>query len=459
MNKQNKVLKFKRRKSLSMGVIVFLILFIYIAIKVGLYFAKDQMSVYEVQEGSTSADNQVVGLILRQEELVNSTDSGYITSYQKDGARIAKDMPLFSVNSTLQNTTDNTKLLTLKDRDIAQIKHEIKTYTGDYSDSDFGKIYSFSDEVKSTIIEIQNNNMISDNGQATGENPPIKDAVLSKKSGIVTYYQDEYENITPDKITTELLSEKNREKYKKINLRTTDKINKNTPVCKLIESENWELIVKLNKTQYNKLKNKKSVSITVLADGTKMTPTLELKSKGDLYYGILTLNRNMTNYLAERFLEVELNLDSDGGLKIPISSLVEKDFYEVPIAYITKGGNSKKQGVIKVEYANNGDVTYPFVSTDIYNDTDKYAYIDANQFKAGTKIQINGKKDQYTLSKTVKLTGVYNVNNGYAVFRRVEIVFQDKEYCIIKKGSKYGISEFDHIALDSKTAVEQKLIY
>ena len=89
----NKVVKFKKRKSINIGVIVFLILFLYIAINVYIYFTKDQLTIYEVHEGSTAVDNRITGLILRNETIVNSEKAGYISYYQKEGARVAKTPP------------------------------------------------------------------------------------------------------------------------------------------------------------------------------------------------------------------------------------------------------------------------------------------------------------------------------------------------------------------------------
>ena len=60
---------------------------------------------------------------------------------------------------------------------------------------------------------------------------------------------------------------------------------------------------------------------------------------------------------------------------------------------------------------------------------------------------------------TNKLTGVYNVNLGYAVFKRVEIIYKNDSYCIVDKNTTYGLSLYDHIALDASTVVEQKIIY
>ncbi len=67
--------------------------------------------------------------------------------------------------------------------------------------------------------------------------------------------------------------------------------------------------------------------------------------------------------------------------------------------------------------------------------------------------------ERYQVGPKEALEGVFNVNKGYATFRRVEILYKNEEYCIIKDNTEYGLSVYDHIALDGKTAVEQAIIY
>jgi hypothetical protein len=446
---------------MSIGVVVFLILFLYIVIKVGIYLTKPQLTIFEVQEGATAANKQFTALILRQEDIVNSDKIGYITSFQRDGARIAKDAPLFSINSTLVYSEDkkDADSENLSEKNIAQIKHEVKNYINNYSDDNFGAVYDFQDNMKSTVIDIKNNNMVTGSGQASDTNTTIPGAVLSQESGIVTYYRDGFESVTSDSFTADMFKP---DMYKRINLRTTDKINQNTPVCKIIRSDNWNLVIPLKKEQYDKLIGKERITITVIEDELKLTGDLQLVTKGSRYYGILTLNKNMSNYIKERYLDIEMNFDSIDGLKIPLTSLVKKDFYEVPKDYFVQGGDSNEMGLSKVVYGQDGKISYQHVQTDIYYREGNNYYIDTDLFVPGTKIQANGKNEQYTLSKTIKLTGVYNVNQGYAIFKRVEILTtpnQGDEYCIIKKDTADGLAAFDHIALDSKIAVEQKIIY
>mgnify|MGYP000019570095 CR=1 FL=1 len=61
------------------------------------------------------------------------------------------------------------------------------------------------------------------------------------------------------------------------------------------------------------------------------------EKKNDIYANI-TFKDSMIRYADERFVNIELILEDESGLKIPKTSVTEKDCYAVPIDYITSGG-------------------------------------------------------------------------------------------------------------------------
>lgn len=453
MSEQRKIVKFKRRKTINIGVVVFLILFLYIAINVFIYFTKEQLSIYEVQDGTTFVDNRITALILREEELINSKKAGYIAYYQKDGARVAKNSSIYSISDNqLYEDSDNENAVTLTNKSKAEIKREINTFQKTLTNYNYNDVYEFQENIQSIVIDAKNNSLVRD-GKSVSDT-----AEKSLTSGIITYYQDGYEAVNPDEVTKKMFDS---DKYEKTNLRTSDKISKDTPVYKMITSEIWKLVMPLNKAQYAKLKEKERITFTVLEDDSEMTANLSFEHKGTDYYAVLTLDKKLANYLGERYLDIKLEIDSTKGLKIPLTALVEKDFYEVPKEYFTYGGNSKEKGLSKVIYKK-GETKYEFIQTEIYYEDEKNYYIDAQLFEAGTTIQAPADSkitDQYTLSKTIKLKGVYNVNQGYSIFKRVEILTQNEEYCIVKDDTPKGLAAYDHIVLDGKTAIDQEIIY
>ena len=62
------------------------------------------------------------------------------------------------------------------------------------------------------------------------------------------------------------------------------------------------------------------------------------------------------------------------------------------------------------------------------------------------------------IGETAKLQGVYNINKGYAVFKQISILYQNEEYSIVETGTSYGLSLYDHIALDGSKVNENDLI-
>ena len=59
----------------------------------------------------------------------------------------------------------------------------------------------------------------------------------------------------------------------------------------------------------------------------------------------MTFGHSMIRYATERYLDIELILEDESGLKIPKTAVTEKEFYIVPQDYITSGGGSNNTGV------------------------------------------------------------------------------------------------------------------
>ena len=77
----------------------------------------------------------------------------------------------------------------------------------------------------------------------------------------------------------------------------------------------------------------------------------------------------------------------------------------------------------------------------------------------GDILQKPDSNETYTIGTDVaNLNGVYNVNKGYAVFKQIDVIYQNKEYSILKTGTTYGLSLYDHIALDGSKVTENQLI-
>lgn len=461
MSRNQKVVKFRKRKSLNIGIAVFLVIFIYIIINIYIYLTKNHISIYEVHEGTTAQDNRITGLILRKEKVITSDGAGYISYFQKEGARVSKNSSVYAVDESRQIVDvilSGDVPITLSKKNNAEIKYEIMSFQKNYSKSDFSAVYNFKEEADNLVLDLLNTTML-DHGHTIQEDTGLDysyQMYKSKASGVISYYVDNYETVTEDTISSDLFQ---RDNYDRTSLRTTTMLPPNSPVYKIITSDQWSLLLPLKKEQYAGLQEKETIKFTIRKDDVDAKAKISLLQKGSEFYAKLTMDKYMTNYLNDRFLEVDLKINGVEGLKIPKTSIVEKNFYMVPLEYFTEGGDSGKSGLIVEQYSKNGEVSYQFVPVDIYYEDEIYGYVDTEMFEVGTGIVSDGNMDRFTLTQMNKLTGVYCVNTGYSVFKRIEVLYEDKEYCIIEKNTQSGLSAYDHIALDGSTAVDQAIIY
>ena len=86
-------------------------------------------------------------------------------------------------------------------------------------------------------------------------------------------------------------------------------------------------------------------------------------------------------------------------------------------------------------------------------------YVDKNSFKEGDAIINPNSQERYIVGDTAVLEGVYCINQGYAVFRRIEILDQNEEYAIVSKGTSYGLSRYDRIVRDASEVKEEDILY
>ena len=168
----------------------------------------------------------------------------------------------------------------------------------------------------------------------------------------------------------------------------------------------------------------------------------------------------MVTFVSDRFLDIELILNDETGLKIPNSSIVEKEFFLIDEDFVTTDENAGTQGVIRQCYLENGNISSEFVETDAYSydETEGVYYMDTSVLKTGDVLYKTDSQDTYTVSKRATLIGVYNVNKGYADFKQINILYQNDEYSIVKANTTYGLNVYDYIVLDGSAVSDDQII-
>lgn len=468
MSRKNRnVVKYRRPIRLNVGSVIFLFIFIYLVVIVISYFSSNRSSVYEVVQKRIADNNTCEGIILRSEKVERSKTAGYISYYVKDGDRVSKKSTVYSVDEsgkiydTLVASQENQKITS---EDNTKVRNYLKSFQKNFSYSNYSTVSDLRCNIDKTILDFSHL-ALSDAMQELVKNTGTTKAfqlIPTNTSGIFYSTLDGFESLKEDEITTDTFEKK--VENKSISYDTA--ITEGTPIYKIITSESWSIVLNLSKEQYKKLVEREDnesgsprVSIRFAKNGFETTVPYKTFTRGDGYFATLSLEKYMISYLEDRFIQVELLLNSAEGLKIPKTALTEKEFYEVPISYFTTGGENNASGLVKKVYSESGDVNYEFVETSIVSKVDdEYAYIEKSGFDSGSIIQNVDTQEEYTIGKTGSLKGVYNVNKGYCVFKQVEILYGNDEYCIVSDKTYNGLSNYDHILLNSTTASENEII-
>lgn len=418
---RNRITKYRRPVNLNIGMVIFAVIFIYVVICVIMYFKTDHIVGYSVMEGSLTSNNIYKGIALRDEKVVTSQDAGYINYFAREGERVAVRNLIYTVDET-GRLADYIKASesgenSLSESDLAELKTEITSFTNRFDCRQFSDVYNFKHNVEGTVLKLANFNILEN---ADALNDASGTALINYRyaadSGIVVFSTDGYENLTLQDMKAEYFEEENYEKKYFVN---NDLVAAGDPVYKLSQSEDWSIVIKVEKDLWDMLEKEKDqydyVEVRFLKNQYTAWGKVELytNEEGDNFVS-LTFTNSMITFCTDRFIDIELLLKEEKGLKIPNTSIVQKEFFIVPKGYVTKGGKRGEYGVLLETYDDEGNAITKFVETQIYHETETEYYLDDTVLRAGNDIIMPESTEKYEVHKTGTLTGVYNINKGYA---------------------------------------------
>lgn len=461
--RKRKIIKYRRKPNAA--VIIFSFVLIYVIAFVIIFLSKPDVRAYEVDSGSILTNAAFSGIAIRDEQVVYSDYSGNINYYKKEGTRVRSTDTVCTVDETgrvaqILEEYSNSGENSLSKSSLRTIKTMLNNFKIGYTGDNFGDVYDLKTEINSTVLQAMNENIMS-NLEAIIENTGSQNLFRTLNAGnvgIVAYYVDGYETLLPEEITDDKFDKNN---YAKSNLKAEELIVANSPAFKVVTSENWSIMIKLTQNDIDTygLADKKSVTIKFKKDNVTAKASFSIVNNNGSNYGKITLSDYMIRYVTDRFLDIEIVSSSKTGLKIPASAVIENEFYTIPNEFMVKGGNSNSNGFICESYDENGQLVTNFVQAKIYKKTDELCYVDKSAFDMGSCIVMEDSSQRYLIGAVEKLKGVYCINTGYTSFKIIEIIDQNNEYYIIRKGTAGGISMYDRILLDAEKYELNQMVY
>lgn len=450
-----KIVKYRRPLNLNIGMIIFGFIFVYIIICVIAYFRSEHIAGYEVTVGSLSTSNIYTGIAVREEKVISSAGDGYVNYFAGEGSKIGANQLVYTIDGSgrlAELMASNSEKNTLTDMQIAQLRQECISFSGSFNRQAFNNVYDFKHEMEGAVLRLATVNTLEkiDDINDAGIAGSVK-LYYAPQPGIVVYSVDGYESLTPETVTSEMFDQS---LYEKKVLSNNDLLAQGDAAYKLCTSEDWYVVIKLDENQARALADEGYVRVKFLKNQTLSWASVEVMYLPDGIYGVLGFNNSMITFCTERYIEIELIVEEETGLKIPVSSIVEKEFFMIPSEYVYTAENGKAKYVSRQTYTEDGGLSWERVDVTVYSEENGQMYVGEDMLRGGDVLQKEDSSETFTVGVRGTLIGVYNINKGYADFRQISILYQNEEYAIVKSNTTYGLCVYDHIVLDASSVSE-----
>lgn len=447
---------YRNKKHMNIGLAIFGIIFVYLVVTILLYLTGTHVSAYEVREGSILRDNAYTGFVLRNEVVVQAEADGYVNYFALEGSKVGVKTRVYALSDQKLDFSDavSEESRKLSSEEQAAMLVRMQAFSEGFQDEHFSDVYSLKDTVTTVLESRSNQNRQAQLNAMAGQGNSGVRIYQALSDGIIVYSMDGYETASLSDISEATFSKEN---YEKTDLKNNMEVKAGNPVYKLIKDDNWTVVIQLPDEAVDEMREIELVRVRFSKDQETAVAELSVQESGNLNLGILTMDSSMIRYAKERYLDLELILEDESGLKIPKSAVTDKKFYLISEEYLTQGGNSKETGVlVKTE-----DGSPKFRSVNIYDRDEEtgMAYLGTDAFDGDTILVKPDSSDTCVLNRTESIKGVYNINKGYAVFKQVNILCESDDYYIVESGSDYGLSNYDHIALDGADVDENDVVF
>lgn len=449
---------------INIGTIIFGVIFVYLVIRIIISLPKEKLTIYEVQNSYIDTNINTTALIARNETLINAESSGYVSYYVRDGEKIGKNKTIYTIDETgsvyakLKDSDADT--LSMSKEGLTEVRTRISNFENYFDFSNFSDIYNFRYDIENAVLELTNEALIEQLTSLDGDdaNTATYKKVNTTEAGIVTYYQDGYENFDVKNFKA---SDVDKSSYEKKTLKTGEIINAGDPVYKLVTSEDWNLIAPISEKEAKELEGQDTLCINIHNSSKNIVCSFEQVTKDGKHFVIISLNQQMVNYINDRYIDIVILQDQNNGLKIPNTAITQKKVYKIPRNYLSKGSDSFVEKFFNIKKLDeNGEVTLKQVEPTIYIKDDDFCYVDPNDFDSNDVLVSPDTNETIALSQLEKdeINGVYCVNKGITDFRYIDIIYQDDEYTIVRDEVDYSIAWYDRIILNQAMVKENQII-
>ena len=445
-------------------IFIFLILVLgYIGMVVYSYFHRTHLTPILVEPITISNSDVITGLVIRNEKVVTSDAAGYINYYVQDGDKVGADTVIYTVDETgnfseiLSEQLDK-GVQKFSTEQWLKLKDSLYDLSADYPKNGLAGVKMTKNKMNDQIISFYYDaavKEITDNLDDSHYQRIKKDHSCTVLLGL-----DGFQDFSEKDLGPVLFDQS---QYKKDMVKPGSVVKKGEPIYREVTDYDWVMYFPLtDNTKAESFVNRSASTIRLylMSEDLEVTVPFSIvkSADGTKEYVKCFFENKSYGTLSNRYLNFKIVAsDAKSGLKVPKSAVVDQRFYLIPQSFATYGQDGKSLGFLVVSPSTGVDGAVHKVES-LYALENGYYYVSMEDFSVGDYVLKEDSQEKFYLGPTDTLEGVFNVNKGYTMFRRVRVLENVRDYCIVSKGLSYSISPYDHVVYDATGVKEHQLV-
>lgn len=469
----------KANKHINFVVVVYVILMAYLLFIVYHALTKEAIHYVYAEAGEILNEGAFDGVFIRDETIVYSDTSGPVKYFVPEGDKVRLNTYVCVINQDEEmarildeqindhlNQLNRASNYTHEDYSI--LKDRIRSYVVEKKQKDLSYASVARDNLETTLYDLSQTVRITDQDLfdqiqkkiQAGQNKKLQNGTYYKmaKSGVISYTIDGFESINVDTFTPEVLAQE----VTTIDMTKKQSISQGDPLYKVVDNYLFYLVSEIDPYSEKHLENRSYVSLFFPTKNISVDVKVHSTFREDeKIFAVYEFDRYFNLFFSDRKINYKIIYNQYDGLKIPNEAMTTKEVYKVPKSAIqyNKGSYQIQKSLAFSDQSSQSELV-PIDIKEYYSDGE-YAYVRSIDSEISLKAQDKilyvldadatiSDMGTYTLEPSTKLEGVYVVNKGYTDFRRVETIYEDKDFRIIASQLKYSVGLYDKIVADSR---------
>lgn len=459
--KKDNVILFPKQSKFNIATIILLAVLIYMAVCIYSFFSKEHIVSYEVREGILVEDSRYEAVIMRSEQLVTSKAAGYVNYFLTERDKVGVGTLVYTLDesgtvlSYLEALDAQENSL---DKDVKDsFRETLDDFVKNYDRTDMSSVYQLNRELTNQTQKIANTRLLGSLEHISSASGLVQ-YYKAEQAGNLVYWMDGLENLQLSEVTSDLFQ---KEEYAVNYMTSNQLVTTEDVVYKLYDSEKWSIAFLVEDAKKaEEYLAEEIIQVRFLKNDITLWGNVSLtqNAAGETVV-CLEFQSGSINFAMDRFVEIEISTDKEEGLKIPVSAIAQKEFFLVPEEFVFYVEEEEAYYIFQETYTETGAMLLQKYEVSPVSLKDGWYYLDDISLTLGTRLVTADSQDSYTITQKGTLTGVYNINKGYADFKQITVKQQNEAYAIVASNTQYGLNVYDYIVLNASAVSENDFVY